>query len=67
VENKKSAFTSENALMKRLFLAQQNICSKWNRPVHNRGGGPLESDFSPAIYYLCRQTKYKYLTMKELL
>lgn len=31
----KGAFTSEDALMKLLFLAQQNICSKWNRPVHN--------------------------------
>lgn len=35
VTKSKGAFTSEDALMKLLFLAQQNICSKWNRPVHN--------------------------------
>lgn len=31
----KGAFQSEEALMKLLFLAQENITSKWNRPVHN--------------------------------
>ncbi|WOK04584.1 IS256 family transposase [Imperialibacter roseus] len=35
VTKSKGAFTSEDALMKLLFLAQENICSKWNRPVHN--------------------------------
>jgi transposase-like protein len=35
VTKSKGAFTSEDALMKILFLAQENICSKWNRPVHN--------------------------------
>lgn len=35
VTKSKGAFTSEDALMKLLFLAQDNICSKWNRPVHN--------------------------------
>jgi hypothetical protein len=29
------AFSSEDALMKLLFLAQENITSKWNRPIHN--------------------------------
>jgi transposase-like protein len=35
VTKSKGAFTSEEALMKLLFLAQENICAKWNRPVHN--------------------------------
>lgn len=35
VTKSKGAFTSEDALMKLLFLAQENICSKWNRLVHN--------------------------------
>jgi transposase-like protein len=35
VTKSKGAFTSEDALMKLLFLAQENISSKWNRPVHN--------------------------------
>lgn len=35
VTKSKGAFTSEDALMKLLFLAQENICSKWNRPLHN--------------------------------
>lgn len=35
VTKSKGAFTSEDALMKLLFLAQDNISSKWNRPVHN--------------------------------
>jgi putative transposase len=35
VTKSKGAFQSEEALMKLLFLVQQNICAKWNRPVHN--------------------------------
>lgn len=35
ITKSKGAFTSEEALMKLLFLAQDDICSKWNRPVHN--------------------------------
>lgn len=35
ITKSKGAFTSEDALMKLLFLAQENICAKWNRPVHN--------------------------------
>lgn len=35
VTKTKGAFQSEDALMKLLFLVQENICSKWNRPVHN--------------------------------
>ena len=31
----KGAFPTDDALMKLLFLAQEDICSKWNRPVHN--------------------------------
>ncbi len=30
----KGAFQSEDALMKLLFLVQENICVKWNKPVH---------------------------------
>lgn len=35
VTKSKGAFTSEEALMKLLFLAQEDICSKWNRPTHS--------------------------------
>jgi len=35
ITKSKGAFQSEDALMKLLFLAQENITSKWNRPVHN--------------------------------
>lgn len=35
VTKSKGAFQSEDALMKLLFLVQENITSKWNRPVHN--------------------------------
>src|SRR5690606_23983999 len=35
VTKSKGAFTSEEALMKLLFLVQEDICSKWNRPAHN--------------------------------
>ncbi|MCB9245165.1 MAG: IS256 family transposase [Flavobacteriales bacterium] len=35
VTKSKGAFTSEDALMKLLFLAHENICAKWNRPRHN--------------------------------
>lgn len=35
VTKSKGAFQSEDALMKLLFLVQENICAKWNRPVHN--------------------------------
>jgi len=35
VTKTKGAFTSDDALMKLLFLVQDNITSKWNRPVHN--------------------------------
>src|SRR5690606_28684839 len=35
VTKSKGAFTSEEALMKLLFLVQEAICSKWNRPAHN--------------------------------
>ena len=35
VTKTKGAFTSEDALMKLLFLAQQNITAKWNKPIHN--------------------------------
>ena len=31
----KGAFQSEDALMKLLFLIQENITAKWNKPVHN--------------------------------
>lgn len=31
----KGAFQSEDALMKLLFLVQENITAKWNKPVHN--------------------------------
>lgn len=35
VTKTKGAFTSDEALMKLLYLAQEDITSKWNRPVHN--------------------------------
>ena len=35
VTKTKGAFQSEEALMKLLFLVQENITAKWNRPVHN--------------------------------
>lgn len=35
VTKTKGAFQSEDALMKLLFLVQENITSKWNKPVHN--------------------------------
>ena len=35
VTKSKGAFQSEDALLKLLFLIQENITSKWNRPVHN--------------------------------
>lgn len=33
VTKTKGAFQSEEALMKLLFLVQQNICDKWNKPL----------------------------------
>ena len=35
VTKTKGAFVSDDALMKLLFLVQDNITSKWNRPIHN--------------------------------
>lgn len=35
ITKSKGAFQSEEALMKLLFLAQENITDKWNKPVHN--------------------------------
>ncbi|WP_276482675.1 IS256 family transposase [Paraflavitalea pollutisoli] len=35
VTKTKGAFQSEDALMKLLFLVQENISVKWNKPVHN--------------------------------
>ena len=35
VTKSKGAFPCDEALMKLLFLAQEHITSKWNRPVHN--------------------------------
>jgi putative transposase len=35
VTKSKGAFQSEDALLKLLFLVQENIVSKWNKPVHN--------------------------------
>lgn len=35
VTKTKGAFQSEDALMKLLFLVQENITAKWNKPVHN--------------------------------
>lgn len=35
VTKTKGAFTSDDALMKLLFLVQEDITAKWQRPVHN--------------------------------
>lgn len=35
VTKTKGAFSSDEALMKLLFLAQEDITAKWNRPLHN--------------------------------
>ncbi len=35
VTKTKGAFQREDALMKLLFLVQENITAKWNKPVHN--------------------------------
>lgn len=35
VTKTKGAFQSEDALMKLLFLVQETIVAKWNKPVHN--------------------------------
>lgn len=35
VTKTKGAFSNEDALMKLLFLVQDRVCSKWNRPIHN--------------------------------
>lgn len=35
VTKSKGAFPSDDALMKLLFLAQEHITAKWNRPVYN--------------------------------
>lgn len=35
VTKTKGAFTSDEALMKLLFLAQNNITAKWNKPLYN--------------------------------
>jgi transposase-like protein len=35
VTKSKGAFQSEDALMKLLFLVQETIVAKWNKPVHN--------------------------------
>lgn len=35
VTKTKGAFQSEDALMKLLFLVQENISARWNKPVHN--------------------------------
>jgi putative transposase len=35
ITRSKGAFPMEDALMKLLFLAQEDITSKWNKPVHN--------------------------------
>lgn len=35
ITKSKGAFHSEDALMKLLYLAQENITAKWNRPLHN--------------------------------
>ena len=36
VAKSKGAFQSDEALMKLLFLVQENITSKWNKPVVSR-------------------------------
>ena len=35
VTKTKGAFTSDNALLKIVYLATQNIQKKWNTPLHN--------------------------------
>lgn len=35
VTKTKGSFTSDSALMKLLFLVQQDVTSKWQRPMHN--------------------------------
>lgn len=35
VTKSKGAFTSDMALIKLLYLAQENITAKWNKPLHN--------------------------------
>ena len=35
VTKTKGAFTSDDALMKLLYLIQDQVSSKWNRPIHN--------------------------------
>ncbi len=35
VTKTKGAFQSEDAVMKLLFLVQETITAKWNKPVHN--------------------------------
>jgi len=35
VTKTKGAFTSDDALLKLLFLVQQDITAKWTRPIHN--------------------------------
>lgn len=35
VTKTKGAFTSDNALMKLLFLVQRDVTDKWQRPMHN--------------------------------
>lgn len=35
VTKTKGAFSSDDALMKLLYLVQEDITSKWNRPIHN--------------------------------
>jgi transposase-like protein len=35
ITKSKGAFHGEDALMKLLYLAQENITAKWNRPLHN--------------------------------
>jgi len=35
VTKSKGAFQSEDTLMKLLFLVQETIVAKWNKPVHN--------------------------------
>ena len=34
ITKSKGAFHSEDALVKLLYLAQENITAKWNRPLH---------------------------------
>ena len=35
VTKTKGAFTSDDALMKLLYLIQDQVSAKWNRPIHN--------------------------------